>query len=132
VTTEPHPYEDDPTIEDHAELWRRIPSQFFVEDQNQGGWRPSSQAFQNLNKIAMSVTLADLVRESGQDAASILAGFDGYGLALVTAGLARSLDQGVRRDPTADEPAHAEVFGEKTKKVRKAFAKAATWVINPK
>ena len=103
MTPEPPPYEDDPTIEDDAELWRRIPPQFIVEDQNQGGKRISSQAFQNQDKIAMSVAIADLVRESDRDATSILEEFENYGLASVIAGLARSLKQGVRRDPTPEE-----------------------------
>ena len=63
--------------------------------------------------------------------ASVLLGLEGFALASITAGLARECGQGVSRDPTDDEPAHALVFGKKTGSVRGRFAKECRWVIEP-
>ena len=53
----------------------------------------------------------------------------GHGLAALTAGFARSLDQEVREAPELLNKAHALVVGKKTKGTQKKFAKAATWVV---
>lgn len=126
------PYEDDPTIVDDAELWRRIPPWHVVEDKNRGGKRISKAAFEDHpDGSPMSVVLGGEVIASGRDAQSVVAGHAGFCLASVTAGLARSLNQGIMRKPLEEEPAHAEVFGKKTDSVRKRFARAAVWVIAP-
>ena len=126
------PYEDDPSILDSAALWRRIPPRHIVLDKNHGGKRISKAAFEDHpDGSPMSVFLADEVLASGRDAQSIVAGFENFCLAAVTAGLARSLNQGISRKPLDDEPAHAEVFGKKTDSVRKRFAQRAVWVIGP-
>ena len=75
--------------------------------------------------------LAELVRETGRSADDVLAGFDEYALASITAGQARNCDQGVARAPEADEPAHAHVFGTKTRSVKRRLARHAKWVIPP-
>jgi hypothetical protein len=36
------------------------------------------------------------------------------------------------RDPRPDEPAHAKVAGKKSQSVRRAMARAAIWVIDPR
>ena len=77
----------------------------------------------------MSVVLGDEVLARGRTPGSILAGHHGFGLVSFLAGLARSLEQGVMRKPLPDEPAHAEVFGKKTKRVQRAFAKNCNWVV---
>jgi hypothetical protein len=126
-------YQDDPTILDEAELWRRIPPLHIVPDNNRGGLRISSAAFEDHpNGSAMSVLLGDEVLASGRDAQSVISQYPGFLLASVTAGLARSLDQGIIRKPLPDEePAHAEVFGRKTGSVRKKLSRGATWIIGP-
>lgn len=48
-----------------------------------------------------------------------------------TAGLARGNRQGIMRKPLPEEPAHAEVFGKKTRGVKRAFAKHCDWIILP-
>ena len=127
-----HRYEDDATIPNHAQLWRRIPPKHLVPDKNRGGIRISKAAFDDHpNGTPMSVVLGDDVLASGRAPSSIIAGHDGFCLASVTAALARSLNQGIARRPLAEEPAHAEVFGKKTQAVRKAFAREAVWVIGP-
>jgi hypothetical protein len=79
----------------------------------------------------MSVILGQEVLAAGRSAEMVLAGHVGFGIAAFTAGLARSLGQGVWRRPLAEEPAHAEVFGPKTAAVKKALYRHATWVMLP-
>jgi len=126
VTTPEHL--DDATIPDEADLWRRIPPWHFVLDQNSGQIRPSSAAFDNdPNGSPMSVVLG--AESSGPEA--VLAGHSGFALASFTAGLARECHQGIARDPLPEEPAHALVFGPKTKAVRRRLARESVWVIPP-
>jgi len=125
-------YTDDPSIPDDAELWRRVPPWHIIFDENLGRNRPSKAAFDNdRDGSPMSVVLADLVLESNRGPESVLAGHEGFALAVIIAGLARSRKQGVVRDPQPDEPAHALVFGRKGDSVRRALARESCWVIPP-
>lgn len=129
---EPTAYTDDLTIANDAHLWRRIPPWHFIFDGNIGRLRPSKAAFDDDDDgHPMSVVLADLVTASGRGSAHVLQGHDGFALAQITAGLARSKQQGVQRDPLFEEPAHALVFGNKTDSVKKTFAKGCTWIVPP-
>lgn len=123
-------YTDDPSIVDDEELWRRIPEVWIVEDRVMGGVRIASAAFSDhRNGTPMSVFLGSVVRDDGRAPESVL--MPSYYLAAVKAGAARDCGQGVRRAPLQDEPAHAEVFGKKTKSVKKRLAQAAYWVVGP-
>lgn len=122
------PYKDDPTIPDHAELWRRIPPRHFFLDENEGRWRPSSAAFDD---VEMSVALAEVVVTASGGPETVLAGHPGYALAALSAGRARECDQAVARDPLPDEPAHAIVYGRKSKSIRVRFARECVWVVPP-
>lgn len=123
---------DDMSIPDEASLWCRVPPRHFVHDDNLGRVRPSKAAFDDHpNGSPMSVVLADVVIESGRRPTDILAGHDGFALAAITAGLVRSKQQGIARNPLPAEPAHALVFGRKTGSVKKALAKGSQWVIEP-
>ena len=125
-------YVDDPSIADKAPLWRRIPPWHFVYDDNLGRVRPSRAAFENHpDGTPMSVALGEDVLNAGRTAESVIAGNESFGLVSFPAGLARAKDQGVMRKPTAEEPAHAEVFGKKTGSVKKAIAKECEWVVAP-
>jgi hypothetical protein len=125
-------YIDDDTILNEAELYRRVPPQWLVRDENLGTVRPSSQAFQDSpNGSPMSVTLADVLSAAGREPSSVLSGHQGFGLVAITAGLARECQQGIMRDPTEEEPAHALVFGKKTGGVKSKFAKQSRWVVEP-
>jgi hypothetical protein len=128
------PDEDDPTIENSDALWRRIPPFMVVPDQNLGISRPSSQAFKDHpDGSAMSVELASVLKLHGLGQEHVLAGpqHAGFGIAAVTAGLARECRQGIVRKPTPDNPAHAEVFGDKPKSVSRRFAREAQWIAYP-
>lgn len=121
-------HSDDPTISDEAELWRRIPPWHFVRDENTQRVRPSSAAFDDHpDGSPMSVLIAE---EAGAPN-PVLANYEGFALASITAGLARMCKQGVARDPTPNEPAHALLFGKKSNSVRKQLAKQSHWVIAP-
>jgi hypothetical protein len=126
------PYVDDPTIGNDAALWRRVPPGHFIFDDNLGAWRPSSAAFDDHpDGSPMSVILGQQVLDEGRIADSVLEGHDGFGLVSFLAELARDQGQGITRKPLSDEPAHAEVFGKKTRAVKKAFAKNCQWVVSP-
>lgn len=128
----PGQFVDDLSITDAASLWRRIPPWHFVYDSNLQRWRPSSAAFDNdPDGAPMSVLLEEIVVAAGRVAPDCLIGHAGYALAAITAGLARTCQQGVARDATAEEPAHAVVFGPKPKSVQRRLAKRAVWVIAP-
>lgn len=123
---------DDVTITDDSELWRRIHPAWVVLDRNTASMRLSSAAFGNsTDGSPTSVLLADLVRESGRTAEQVIAKFDPYALASITAGQARDCEQGVARDALPNEPAHAYVFGRKTKVLKRCLARHAEWVIPP-
>ncbi len=125
-------YSDDPTIANEAELWRRIPPWHFIPDLNTSRIRPSTAAFKDhQNGSPMSVLLADVLIGSGGGPLDVLANYDGFALASITAGLARDCGQGVARRPLLHEPAHAEVFGKKTRGVRKRFVDRSYWVVAP-
>lgn len=123
---------DDATIDGSAELWRRIPPWHFIMDANLGRMRPSSAAFDDHpDGSPMSVLLAADVIDSGRTPEEALNPFAGFALAAFAAELARSCQQGIARQPLDDEPAHAIVFGRKTDRVKKRFAKECSWVIPP-
>lgn len=125
-------YVDDVTIDDGSLLWRRIPPWQVVFDENLGRVRPSSAAFDDHpNGSPMSVLIAADVLSSGRTADSVIQPFAGFAMASFTAGLARSCQQGVARQPLEDEPAHAIVFGRKSGSVTKRFAKESCWVVPP-
>lgn len=125
-------YRDDAAILDDDVLWRRIPPWHVVPDENLGIMRPSSAAFEDdSDGDPMSVFLAEIVKNSGRGAESILVGHTDYALSGLTAGLARRLGQGIASDPTVHEPAHAVVFGKKTKSISRALAKQSKWVVPP-
>jgi hypothetical protein len=121
-------YSDDPTIPDEADLWRRIPPWHFVTGQMTGEVRPTSAAFDDdRDGSPMSVVLA--AGCAGPE--SVLAGHPGYALAAIKAGLVRECQQGITRDPLPEEPAHALVFGLKTKSMRRRLAVSSIWIVPP-
>ncbi len=121
-------FNDDASIPDDMELWRRIPPWNWVYDQQEGRYRPKSTAFDNHpSGSPMSVMIAAECSGPGE----ALSGHDRYALAVFTAGLARSCGQRIVRDPLPDNPAHALVFGRKTESVRRRLARGSRWVVPP-
>lgn len=125
-------YRDDHSIPDEAALWRRIPQGWWIRDENLGRLRPSSAAFHDPpNGTPMSVLIEEEVLLSGRGPNDILAPFDGYGLASIRVSVVRECSLGVAREPLPDEPAHAVVFGKKTRRIQKTLATNCQWVVDP-
>ena len=121
-------YPDDPTIQDSAELWRRIPPWHFFNDKNLGRLRPSSAAFDDdTDGGHMSVVVATEV--AGPE--PTLLGLEGYALASITAGFLRRCGQAIIRDPLPENPAHALVVGPKSESVRRRIARECRWIVGP-
>ncbi len=126
-------YRDDPSIKDDEGLWRNIPPWHLVRDDTSGTIRISSAAFDDdKDGSPMSVSLAEVVLQHGRNPEDLIRSLPDFALAAITAEVARGCNQGVIRDPTPQNPAHALVFGDKKRKrVRRRLAKAAEWVIPP-
>lgn len=117
---------DDLGIVNETVLWRRIPPDCYMPDENTGDYRITSKAFQNYpGTMNMSVCIADECE--GTD--DLLVGHEGYGIAALTAAHCRDCDQGIVRVPV-EHPAHCHVVGDKRKKKR-CLQKGATIVIAP-
>lgn len=121
-------FEDDPTITAAERLFRRIPTTWIDWDE-QGNATISSAAFKDEE---LSITL-ELVMERDQRAPQdAVRNFPRYGLAAITAGHARSLNQAVARDPEPDEPAHGVVYGQKKRGgIGGKLRDGAEWVVRP-
>jgi len=128
-------YPDDPTVADGADLLRRIPPNHVIYDENLKQHRPSSQAFRDdRDGDPMSVYLSPVLVSENRELSAVLTGHQGFALAAVTAGLARSLSQTVHPDPIPEESSHAVVCGDKesgSRRVARTLAKAAVWVVRP-
>lgn len=99
---QPEPPDDDPTIPDAAELWRRIPIWQWTPDSSRAiGFRPSSGAFDDPE---LSVVIA---HECGGGIETLLRGHEAFGIASFTAGFVRGLGWGIVRAPVAGLPGHA-------------------------
>lgn len=104
-------------IADVDALYRRIhPLQ--VKD-----GRPSSAAFKDTE---LSVDLARLTTLERS-----FMGYPLHGLASITAGYTRSLEQTVFHDPLQSNLAHALVKGHKTPGIARKLARSAKWEVLP-
>jgi hypothetical protein len=144
------PYTDEGnSISVDALLYRRIFQGFIDWDSPDPNGRPrlTSAAFQDykledaqrlgLPAPAMSVGLGPILDARGLSPEKILEPFDDtYGLAVLTAGDVRSLEQGVMAKPTEEEPWHAVVFSmnepKRSKRIRAVLAEKARWVHVPR
>lgn len=125
-------FQDDNSIQNEDDLWRRVMPAQIVHDHNLGTSRPSSAAFEDSpDGSPMSAIWEKLHRQQNLTEADALAGHTGFGLVSFKVSLARELNQGIQRDPVEDAPAHVLVFGPKTKSVRRKLAAGAQWVIEP-
>ena len=119
---------DDPSVANDCRLYRRIPPTQVVRDSNSGLERPSSASFTNgRDGSYMSVVLGDTLARDGRQSSQLLENYPGYRLVSFTAEFLRSLQQGLIRAPTPDEPAHGGVTGPKPYSVRKKMSQKACW-----
>lgn len=119
---------NDETIADTDQLLRRVPGNWWVDDENLGRRRPTSAAFDDKE---MSVALESSLRGRGEQPMAVLRGHEGFGLVAITAGLARQLGQAVARDPLPNDPDHAIVYGKKTKSVQKRLSRECLCILDP-
>jgi len=118
------------SLEDDAELYRRVRPDQIVDDQNLGQRRPSSAAFKDPN---LSVDAEPVLRSAGLDWHFSLSNHPGFSLASFTAGLARTLNLTVELKPETDNPAHTEVTGKKTQGTANVLRDASQWIyLEPK
>ena len=127
-------FPNDPSIQEDANLLRRIPPKHCIFDENENRWRPSSAAFEDdEDGDPMSVYLVAILLNENRESSCVLAGHAGYSLASITAGLARKHNQTVHPEPLPEESSHAVVCGDKGKSKKSApkkqFALAAEWVV---
>jgi len=95
--------------------------------------RLSSAAFSNSGDgTGMSVSLGREAQEAGISPRRALTRFPRFGLASLFASACRKHRQAIQRDPTAEDPHHALVNGEKPKSVQKSLARTATVLVKPK
>jgi hypothetical protein len=123
---------DDPNIPSTDRIYRRVPPNWIVFDENVGARRPSTAAFQDSSDgSAMSVHIQTLLAQNNLEPESALAGHPSFGLVSFFAGLARELGFGIAPDPQPNDPAHGLVEGKKTEGKRKRLRAAAAWVVLP-
>ena len=110
-------------IHDEDELYRRIWRDHFKPDGS-----VSSAAFQNTtNTFDMSVDLGRLTTPEK----TAMGRFD-LGVAKFSAKLARQFEQDVFHDPVPENYAHSTVRGQKSRSVRRHFAKGCEVIVYPK
>jgi hypothetical protein len=133
----PDQYSDDPSIPDDAILWRFIRPEHVVFDKKLESVRPKSLCFTDSSDGSpMSALIAERVADSGRNARDLLVDrWAGCYIVSFAVGFIRNeLGLGVTaHPPVPDEPAHAWVFGKKTRKVRSDLARAegTRWVVGP-
>jgi hypothetical protein len=116
-----------PEITDDLVMWRRIPPEKVVYDDNQKRKRPTSDQFKdNINGTHMSVW--DAKRSGGVE--KVLEGYEHFYLASVTAAQLRESGMTIVRTEK-DGVGHCEVIGPKTKSIRSDWAKSSQWVVGP-
>lgn len=124
-------FPNDPRVEALEVLLRRIPPWHFIRDENIGGLRPSSAAFDDDGDgHPMSVYLSGVMQNENRPSASVLHGNEGFALAGILAGLARDNRQSIHPDGDGDS-AHAVVCGPKSQSTRRRFARQSHWVVPP-
>lgn len=121
---------DDWTIAPEVELWRRLTphKNWVIWDDGTQELRVSSAAFQNLEDQKLSVCIT-CDAPAGFTAQDYVHGYQGYGVAVVLAGVAREQGQRVIRYPEPNEVAHGHLVGNKSKAVRKKLAAASRLLI---
>lgn len=125
--------ENDASILDHDRLFRRVPPNHLVP-QNDGSLRLSSAAFKD---DELSVNIESLMVEQGRLPDDTLAGHPGFFLTSITAGNVRSFGHAVVKDNVSQpneppvDPAHGLVLGKKRGSFAKAMVRSHDWIVPP-
>src|SRR5438445_12219680 len=121
-------FEDDPNIPADERLFRRIP-RTWVDWDEVGNATISSAAFKDEE---LSVNIESVMERDGRPPEDAIRNYPGYGLAAITAGHARSLNQAVAPDPLPEEPSHGGVYGQDERSgVGGKLRDGAIWVVTP-
>ncbi len=127
MSNEPE-YVDDQSIGDDEDLWRRLPAYWVKYDYELQTNRVSSQAFQNSpDGTPTSVSISSELNGPEE----LIEEHPGYGIGSLTAGHSRSCGQGIYRNPRPENPAHAYMFGAKTKGNMRCLARGCEIIVVP-
>lgn len=121
-------------VRDDDVLYRRVRWAKHVTDQRTGETRPSSDSFRDSTEppSPMSGLLRSVVLAHGRTIASLVPGDGGDALVEFDVGELRQHGFDVVASPEKDEPAHAYVVGDKTKRSsRRLLADLARWSVLP-
>ncbi len=106
----PDNVQDDPTIPDDEQLWRRVfPGVVYENEQCGGGLRAQSGAFRD-HRGPLSVDIGSLTTPD-----DVLGRGPGMRLAEFEAKVAREAGCKIQRDPLPHNPAHALIYGDGAK-----------------
>jgi hypothetical protein len=82
-------------------------------------------------KPALSVVIEDTLRALGREPVSILDRYSDQTLIALPASAAFAHDLSVERTPDEDEPAHADVVGNRSGGIARSLLRASEWVVAP-
>lgn len=133
VDSEHDPPEDDGTISDETDLFRRVPPDHYKLVAGEFVLRDGAfKNFPHPERKRMSVVLGDTLTDAGREPESVRSPEQSnFGVVAISAGEVRAEEQRIERSPLDEEPAHGDVFGEKPGARRKRFARVARWVVYP-
>lgn len=133
ATTGEDPPEDDPTVDDETELFRRVPPAHWKKVGDQFVLRDGAfKNFPNPERKRISVVLGHTLADHERDPESLRTPDQvSYGIVAIKAKVVRAECQRIERSPRDDEPAHGDVYGDKPVSRRKKFVAQAEWVVYP-
>jgi hypothetical protein len=124
----PTVFEDNASIRDDENLFRRIHLLHLVPDEDTGLARISSGAFKQRE---MSVNLESALRQSGKGLEACLIGYPRQRLCSIKAGAARNCSQAICHDPLPDDLSHGVVYGIKNGRIPDRLRARAEWALPP-
>lgn len=101
-------WQDDQTIGNHERLWRRVHPIQITFDNDLGEPRVSSGVFSTGDGLSVSMASETTIE-------ALMRNYPEHSVVEFEAGVARSQGCIVVRDPTPDDPAHALVWGPKSR-----------------
>jgi hypothetical protein len=124
---------DDETVDEWCRLYRWVSPEHWKRH-DEGPPTIRDGAFKNFPRKELkrvSIALEDTLLEADREPADLAPLGPRHGLAWIHAVVARKENQALERTPTADEPAHGDICGEKPTSLRRRLADQATWAIEP-
>jgi hypothetical protein len=123
---------DDASVADSVDVYRLVPDYHVAWDHDENRWIVKSSAFQNTSRTeGMSVVLGDTLEADGRPPEDARRSKPDWYVVALQAAEFRHEDQGIVREPTAEEPAHGNVLGDKGKTRRRRFVPLARWIVAP-